>query len=57
MAALRISMNMLRQIIHQIQENRAIREISRSTGVACNAIGHYRDKLLRIGIGQDGFSS
>jgi transposase len=57
MAALRISMNMLRQIIHQIQENRAIKEISRSTGVARNTIRHYRDKLLTIGISQDELSS
>jgi len=37
MAALRISMNMLRQIIYQIQDNGAIKVMPRTTGVVRSA--------------------
>lgn len=48
MAALRISMYLLRQIIHQLCSEIAIKEIARNTKVSRNTIRGYRDRLQKI---------
>jgi transposase len=49
MAALKISMYLLRQIIHQLCSEVAIKEIARNTKVSRNTIRGYRDKLQELG--------
>jgi len=49
MAAFRISMYLLRQIIHQLCSGLAIKEIARNTKASKNTIRVYRDKLQAMG--------
>jgi hypothetical protein len=48
MAALKISMYFLQQIIHQLCSEIAIKEIARNTKIFQNAIRGYRDRLQKI---------
>lgn len=49
MAAYRISMYLLRQIVQQLYSGMAIKEIARNTRVARNTIRAYRDKIQLLG--------
>lgn len=48
MAALRISMYLLRQIVHQLCSETPIKEIARNTKVSRNTIRNYRDRLQKL---------
>ncbi len=48
MAALRISIDLLRQIIHQLCSEIAIKEIARNTKVSRKTVPGYRGSLQKI---------